>query len=1401
MEDIDSTPQLESTFTEILSLSPSARVMLSAKYYERYKSTKNVTHLHKSILIDECSLLEEGVKPNSDSSESSINSILRIIARNYDCLYDNTHNPFHLRRAVGALGRLITIPVSTAVIATKLPPLDMVVRQGPTTSLDNQIEVVKQMSAVQRKLWEATKDEEYLRQAIAGAEYWLLLTTRTEFTSITPVRNVSPVTQGKMVNLGKAEIDDQRYTILRKALMWVAEFQEHHRNNLRELKATDDSAFMSLIARHIMALTSSFTEIELGGKVFSNIPPKVLWEIGKGLSTRYAEYCNAPDAERCLKVGMAMFKYAVDRETRKSERERYLVNWRILNTLRRRRFGDYGEEYSLGRLDVSSSWNAHREAMAKFAEYRHFGVKLQEAEKSELLEKAISLCHQALITGRQVLLQRNALVARDRPSIDDWMRNFGEMVLEKLQRCIGERNDDECKKIQKLVEDELAANREEGIFNINPQASTLNLVILARVLFMLYRRNPDEQGVGDFLKTATKHAKDALVIVRGGLPGGYKGIQTERAAWNALSTFYMTEHERTGKLDNLNKAITLMTKSLMTQKPHQDQGLTGKVVVRFKTIAGLFLYLEDLKTLAAALVQRFRNTGDYVDLHTAIDHQKSVVQYSMADRVMRAGYQVRLSEYLKVQVDSGRVIKKEDKETLVQEAIHLAEEAWEVFITDGDAHMKAECLLSLTSALQGRYILDKEKNLADRDSAIKKLKLLLENEQKGDTLIGLDKARLLNKLSRVCELSDGPDEQMLAARAASEAVDACPHELGFLRTEYLYDKARLALKCNFTNTDEILTEFKDCFNNESGIPATRLRAAVAACRLLKRPGVERWEDLYDLASEAIKIFSLLPIRSISPQDQQKTLEDFSGFGTMAAAAALEARKSPADALLILEQGRDIIARQKFDTRVDITALREKHSHLADEFEKFRDRLDSQVSTRSMDTGRLNDRIRDFGGKLSRANEGLMGVIKQIRGIEEFSRFLEPPNAAELKAAAGDSQSSIVVINVAQWRCDAFIVRNSPDNIRSKLLSGVNQDQINEKLGLYKEKSEAQPEVTEAALSAEFLEYLWKAVTEPILLELGHDKDLPEPKALESYPRVWWCPTGNASRLPLHAASSKSRNQSNSVMRRVVSSYTSSIKALIFSRSQASRRKGISLGSRGRTAVLCSVHATNIKGAGPWGGFQLLENAPREIAEVKDIIEQTAGKDRSNNNPTTLLTVPVDDPNENRLVYYLYPPQSSPDQQYPALFHFAGHGYSDPTDPSKSCLFATDSPLEVSELVTLKLYEKAPILAYMSACSTGVNLNGNDGVGALTDEGIHVMGAMQLVGFMSVIGSLWKVQDSTSTRVAKMVYETWLSGAEPGEVAWEKHDALARCLHYAVMALRNTVPGFEGDPKTRVNFPH
>ncbi|KAF6813207.1 TPR domain-containing protein [Colletotrichum sojae] len=127
-----------------------------------------------------------------------------------------------------------------------------------------------------------------------------------------------------------------------------------------------------------------------------------------------------------------------------------------------------------------------------------------------------------------------------------------------------------------------------------------------------------------------------------------------------------------------------------------------------------------------------------------------------------------------------------------------------------------------------------------------------------------------------------------------------------------------------------------------------------------------------------------------------------------------------------------------------------------------------------------------------------------------------------------------------------------------------------------------------------------------------------------------------------------------------------------------------------------------------------------------------------------------------------------------IFHFAGHGISDPQDPSSSCLLLSDwaeHPLTVKDLTELKLFTKSPWLAYLSACSTGESKAEN-----LQDEALHLVSSGQLAGFPHVIGSLWKIDDECSADAARHVYETMQSGG------WTNR-TVALGVHHAARFLR------------------
>jgi CHAT domain-containing protein len=127
-----------------------------------------------------------------------------------------------------------------------------------------------------------------------------------------------------------------------------------------------------------------------------------------------------------------------------------------------------------------------------------------------------------------------------------------------------------------------------------------------------------------------------------------------------------------------------------------------------------------------------------------------------------------------------------------------------------------------------------------------------------------------------------------------------------------------------------------------------------------------------------------------------------------------------------------------------------------------------------------------------------------------------------------------------------------------------------------------------------------------------------------------------------------------------------------------------------------------------------------------------------------------------------------------ILHFAGHGYTHPSDPSISSLILEDGesePLTVSSLFEWNLRKSSPFLAYLSACGTGRIQDEK-----FIDEGIHLSG-FQLAGFRHVIGTLWDVIDETCVDMAKVAYEGIGHGTMTDEsVCWG--------LHHARRALRD-----------------
>ena len=210
-----------------------------------------------------------------------------------------------------------------------------------------------------------------------------------------------------------------------------------------------------------------------------------------------------------------------------------------------------------------------------------------------------------------------------------------------------------------------------------------------------------------------------------------------------------------------------------------------------------------------------------------------------------------------------------------------------------------------------------------------------------------------------------------------------------------------------------------------------------------------------------------------------------------------------------------------------------------------------------------------------------------------------------------------------------------------------------------------------------------------------------------------------SLMPLHAAGRHYHGSRETVLDRTLSSYSTSIRAIIRGRQHhpGPRTAPVS----GGKAVLIAMEHTP-------GNSRLL-NAPKEISVLHGLCKCMGY-----------------DPIEHRrrkedILLHL---------SQCRIFHFTGHGSTDEHDPSKGSLLLEDwqsDPLTLANLQDINLREQRPPLAYLSACGTGQVRHER-----FIDENLHLISGFQMAGFRHVIGTLWEVDDEHSVDMARITCE-------------------------------------------------
>jgi CHAT domain-containing protein/tetratricopeptide (TPR) repeat protein len=403
-------------------------------------------------------------------------------------------------------------------------------------------------------------------------------------------------------------------------------------------------------------------------------------------------------------------------------------------------------------------------------------------------------------------------------------------------------------------------------------------------------------------------------------------------------------------------------------------------------------------------------------------------------------------------------------------------------------------------------------------------------------------------------------------------------------------------------------------------------------------------------------------------------------------------RAPARAVELLEQGRGVFWSQLTRLRSpldDVVVSSPAGKTLADEFTRL------ALLIRNA----LNSPGADPHGRVCRLNLKLQGIVSNIRNLPGLSRFLLPSLFHDLQHAA--TEGPVIIVNASKYSCDALIVFLDRDPVHVPLQ--VTQDNVRD---LSTELHTLSVRARRADMTKElafFLRKLWDQIVSPIVdcLKTTHP--------FQS--RIWWCPTAEFSVLPLHISGPYRKGEQN-LPHLYISSYTPTLSALIHARRHAP--------SNSTTEQKRFIAIGQAKAAGE----SELVSVGAELDNIGQRVDGLATFTRIDGKESCTSRV-IEELGKNEWV------------------HLACHGLPNRKEPFESAFALHDGHFTIQRIIGCDF--KNPEFAYLSACHTTV------GDEESPDEVIHLASAMQFVGFRSVIGTMWAVDDGETNKITSTFY--------------------------------------------------
>ncbi|KDQ58370.1 hypothetical protein JAAARDRAFT_665956 [Jaapia argillacea MUCL 33604] len=614
-------------------------------------------------------------------------------------------------------------------------------------------------------------------------------------------------------------------------------------------------------------------------------------------------------------------------------------------------------------------------------------------------------------------------------------------------------------------------------------------------------------------------------------------------------------------------------------------------------------------------------------------------------------------------------------------------------------------------------------------------------------------------------LTDSIKDLDLAISTCREALLEAPPSRGYHPSLSGYLGGLLTARFRLTKQPHDLHEAMSAFAVSVACEFTPVpQRFFCAQQWAKNADINGHESALEAYETAIGFLPRIAMLGLDISSRQHVLTSgIDGLARDGAAFAIREGKFE-KAVEFLEEGRAVFWSQALQLRAPLDDLRSQAPELADQLEEISKQLERESLPDVRTTQDLSPEVTITAEKQSndrlRLNDRWLACLEKVRSIKRFEKFLLPKKYPDLLFAA--ARGPVVILNASESRFDALILKGPETDILHVPLTHLTGDMKEELVGIRSLLTDAvpwtrgedrnmrrkirnyDPEVT----MRRCLAMLWELVVEPVVRVLDLKKSA-------SPPRVWWCPTGLFSSLPLHAAGIyNSHGVGEGISDYVISSYIPTLSTLL-----------------GRAPPKVDSFKMLVVVQPKSEGYQPLPNTTAELERIERVVD---------NHALVRYGIPEAPARVSDVLAEI--PTAS-------IVHFACHGRQDAhsTDPFlvktrsqgplNSALMLEDGPLKVTQIMELALKHES--LVFLSACQTAV------GDQSLPDESIHLAATMLFAGFRGAVGTLWSISDEDGPEVADTFYSQLFSSEQPTGASQLIPDTAeaARALHVAVGKLR------------------